>query len=294
MWRLLSLSLLLIFSPAFADSDVAWKTIELEWEEVPHASSYEVKLTPAEQGAKIHVFTVPDNHLSQQVPIGKYKLQVRAKSKETDEFSPWSAPSDIEVVTKEVIPIHPADKDTISADGSAKQSIEFKWSPVENARIYTLKVWSEEKKDTPWVFTGSNTSRKLEVPPGRMYYWQVYFESADNVAYQQEPKIFTFTLQGTKLITPEVNAYAVGKNLSWKPGEEAKTFKVKLSYQHLDETAWTPVKDATLEKAEWDLGKLKPGRYQLEVMSMAPRRLNSDTAKKVFLVKPTAQELADR
>ena len=137
--------------------------MELEWEKVENASGYEVRLTPTD-GSKARVFPTVENHFAQEVPVGNYHLQIRARSKETGDLSPWSAPIELEVAVKEIIPITPADQSTIDAAGNAKQPVEFKWSPVEKVKIYTLKVWSEDRKETPWIFTGKGTSKKLEVP----------------------------------------------------------------------------------------------------------------------------------
>lgn len=301
MSRLLLSVLALVVIPAFAQAPAVppapdasaeptvWKTIELEWEAVDKAVGYEIKLTPL-TGGKAHVFEAGESHLSQQVPVGNYKLQIRARDRD-GEFSPWSEPSDLEVAVKEIIPLSPTDKSQIEATGNGKQSVEFSWSPVDKIRIYTLKVWSEDKKDTPWVFTGRTTKKTLQVPPGRVYYWQVLFESANDVVYNQEPKTFSFTLQGTQLATPAVAPFQAGKDLNWKGSDETKLYKTKLYYRHLDETEWTPIKDAQSADNRLSTKGLKPGNYKFEVIAMAPRRLNSVPASVEFYIKPSLAEL---
>lgn len=275
-------------APSPADPTV-WKTIELEWEAVDKAVGYEIKLAPV-TGGKAHVFEAGESHLSQQVPVGNYKLQIRARDRD-GEFSPWSEPSDLEVAVKEIIPLHPADKSQIDATGSAKQPVEFSWSPVDKIRIYTLKVWSEDKKETPWVFTGRTTKKILEVPPGRVYYWQVLFESANDVVYNQEPKTFSFTLQGTQLAKPEVAPVQAGKDVNWKGSDETKLYKIKLFYRHLDETQWTPIQDARFKADHLSTNGLKAGNYKFEVIATAPRRLDSAPASVEFYIKPSLAEL---
>lgn len=289
----LILSLLFLFSahPASAqEKEESWKTIELEWEKVPDADGYEVRFTPTTAGGKARVFTTQDNKFSQLVPVGLYKLQIRAKAKGTDEWSEWSPASDFEVANKEVAPLFPADKAVIDATGKGKQEIEFRWSPVEKIREYTLKVWSDEKKDTPWIFTGKNTHKKLEVPPGRVYYWQVLFASADEVDYAQEPKTFSFSLQGEQLLAPEINEYVAGKPISWKSSAGAKAYKVKLFYRHLDEKEWSRVRDEKIEATSLAT-KLKPGQYKIEVVATSPKHADSLPGNAEFLVKPTLEDI---
>ena len=266
---------------------VLWKTVELEWEEVPGAVSYEVRLTPA-TGGKSRVFSVKENRLSHQVPVGNYQLQIRAKAADSDSFSAWSPSSDLEVLNKEIIPLHPEDNSVINAGEGKKQEVEFRWSPVDKVREYTLRVWSDEKKETPWIFTGTKTHKKLEVPTGRVYYWQVLFISANEVDYAQDPKTFSFSLQGAQLLRPEFIAEA--KLPTWKGGDGTKAYKVKLFFRHLDETEWKTVLEEKTEKS-FLTKKLKPGNYKIEVTATAPRRSDSEPAVHEFLVKPSLAEL---
>jgi hypothetical protein len=267
------------------------KTIEVDWDEVENTTGYEVKLTPA-TGEKPLFFSTKENHLTRKVPLGTYTLQIRAR--ETDEASPWSAPTTLEVAIKEIQPLNPEDGSTINAEGKDKQVVEFKWSPVDKIKIYTLKVWSESRRENPWVFTGKTTAKKIEVPPGEVYHWQVSFESADDVSYAQEPRIFSFVLQGTKLLRPEIDAKISKtnpKSLSWTAPADAKEYDAKLFYRYLDETEWKLVREETLTTNSWAMQKLRPGAYKVEVVAHAPRRLSSEKAELEFVIKPTASDL---
>lgn len=285
------INFVVFFYLAFAHAEeVSKKTIELEWEEVPQAGGYEVKLTPAQGTGKPYLFQTVENHISQQVPVGNYHLQIRAKAKDSDDYSEWSESSEIEVVIKEVVPLFPSDQAVIDAKGAGKQEIAFKWSPVDKVKEYTLKVWSEDRKEFPWVFTGQNTHKTLEVPPGRVYYWQVLFASANSIDYAQEPKTFSFALQGPQLLKPEINKYVTGKNLTWTGGEGTKAYKIKLFYRHLDETNWTPLRSEKIEANSLQ-AKLKAGNYKIEVIATAPRRADSIPATYEFLVKPSFEDV---
>ena len=265
-----------------------WKNVELEWDQVDNVLSYEVRLTPA-LGGTARVFTAKENHLVQEVPIGTYTLQVRCLGKDGETFSPWSEGRTLEVANKEIVPISPEDKSTIEAENADKQPVEFKWSPVDKVKIYTIKVWSTDKKDTPWVFTGTETSKKLAVPPGKVYFWQVSFESAGDTDYAQEPKVFSFTLHGSKLLKPEITRS--GPTLNWDPNPEASHFLTKFYYRHLDDTEWVLVREQTLSVTSWPIAKLKPGNYKIEIMATAPRHLPSDPAAFEFTVKPSLADL---
>jgi hypothetical protein len=278
--------------PPAAPPSVPLKTIELEWDAVENAGSYEVKLTP-EGGGEPLQFKTPENRLSHEVPIGNYDLQVRALSADGQDASPWSERMPFAVAAKELTPLNPEDGATLDGQSVPKVTVEFKWTPVDKVKLYTLVVWNEDKKDKPWVFTTKNTSKKLDVPAAQVYYWQVKFESADAVTYQQQPKTFSFTLLGSALLKPEIQTKmpARPESFRWRSSPQAQEYEVKLSFRHLDESEWKTLRADKRPDTQWTVGSLKPGVYRLEVTAKASRRAPSATAVHEFTVKPSVQEL---
>lgn len=275
-----------------ASAPLAMKTIELEWDSVDNAGSYEVKLLPEDALVPMQ-FTTQEAKLVQQVPVGNYTLQVRARSTDGSDYSPWSEPMPFAVVVKELQPLHPEDKSVVPSDGVSKQTVEFRWTPVEKVKLYTLVVWSEEKKETPYIFNTKETFKKLEVPAAQVYFWQVKFESADNVAYAQQPKTFTFTLLGKHLLKPEINSKSPPPltELTWRASPDAKEYAAKIYYRCLDESEWKPLREAKLAGTSWAIGKLKAGAYKLEVIARAPRHIDSEAAVYQFVIKPAQADL---
>lgn len=294
---------------AFAQPEL--KTIEIEWEEVPNAESYIVKLTPVPEKTappagtenatlkptvlpESLYFTTKEAKLNQQVPVGLYELRIRSRSHEADVFSKWSDPVALEVATKDVKPLSPTDKAVIEAKNKATEAIEFKWTPVEKVKEYTITVWTSDAKDKPFEFKTKNTSKTLTVKTGRDYFWQVNFDSATDVSYAQMPPIFSFTLVGSKLIKPlDIKQARVGEEhqISWSASEDARTYQAKLSFHFLDENEFKPLKNAELKNGLWNVGKLKAGAYRLEIIARAPQRVDSDVSALEFMVKPTEAQL---
>ena len=271
----------------------AFKTIEIEWEAVPKVGGYEVRLVPAGGGKTLKFLTV-ESRLVQDVPVGEYKMQIRSRAKDEDYMSAWSEVIPLEIVAKEITPIKPEDKATLNAVGIAKYTVEFEWATVDKVKEYTLKVWSEKRIDKPWVFVTRKTSKKLDVPPGEVYHWQVLFESASAVSYAQAPTTFTFTILGQKLTTPEITIPTPAPNLnkmSWRESEGATTYIAKLYYRHLDETTWTLALQTQTPHTEWLFAGLKRGAYRLDVLATAARRTQSDLAQFEFSIKPSDVEL---
>ena len=286
------LSLCVLLSFVGRASEVTTKVIEIEWEPITRAGGYDLKFIPDDGKAAIFVRTT-ESRLSQELPIGKYRLQIRTRAKDEDYASDWSAPVPIEVVEKTINPLKPEDKAVIESKAT-KHTVEFEWSPVENVKEYTLKVWNDKRKDNPWVFVTRQTRKRLEVPAAENYYWQVLFEAANSINYQQEPTTLTFTLLGSRLVTPSIStpkSITDVRGLTWTESPGAEEYVIELAYRHLDETEFQPIKSLTTKDLKLPFDQLKPGVYRAQIQARAIKRLPSEKGQLEFLVKPTAEAM---
>lgn len=269
------------------------KTIELEWEPIDNADGYEVRLTP--EGGKPIFFRTFESKLSEEVPVGVYNLRIRSRSKEAaDLWSPWSDGLRLEVLKKELVLEEPLNDSTITAKTGAREEVTFKWSEIPKIRDYVLKIWTEETKEKPLVFSTRKNFQKLRLLPGQVYFWQVTFESATATQYVQVVKTNMFMLQGPKLIQPSITPFKPKEEktgLSWISSKRAQSFTAQLFYRHLDEKEWQEYKSEKPTETRWDFGKLKPGAYKLEVVAHAPKHADSDKGSYEFLVKPKQEEI---
>jgi hypothetical protein len=288
-------SLFLLFCLSAHAQELPLKGVELEWDPVENAFGYEVRLTPKAGGTPL-TYRVLENKFAQDVPVGVYILRIRSRHKEVADFwSPWSDPITLDVLVKELLTLAPADEAVLESKGGAREEVTFMWTKIDKARDYVLKIWTEETKDKPLTFFTRKNSQRLKLLPGRVYYWQVVFDSATQVTYAQEVRTSMFMLQGPKLIQPSINEIpplTEIKELSWVKVPKAKAYKAKLSYHYLDEAKFEKVDEAELTEPKWTFKeKLKPGVYKVEVIATAPRHANSDPGILEFTVKPTEAEL---
>ncbi|MBX3021136.1 MAG: hypothetical protein KF799_05610 [Bdellovibrionales bacterium] len=293
------ISALFFCSALSAHAQPVQKTIELEWEEVPNASAYVIKLTPIDNGSAGQplYYTTPEAKLSEQVPVGLYQLRIRSRSKEDESFSKWSDPIPLEVLVKEMKPISPADNAVIEAKNKLSDNVTLSWTPIEKVKEYTITIWTNDAADKPFTFKTQSTSKVLAVKTGRDYHWQVNFETSNDISYAQTPPVFHFTMIGPKLIKP--SDIKIGKVndehvLEWTAHADAKEFKNRLLFRFLDEKDFKPMKEAATSTGSWNVGKLPPGAYRFEVNARAPQRVDSDKSDFEFSVKPTESELFRR
>lgn len=273
------------------------KSVELEWEEVPGAVSYILRLQPSIGGEPLYL-TSEQAHLKEQIPLGVYKLQIRSRGKQDDVLSPWSEAIQLEVVTKELLPLSPKNEETVEAQSLKEQTVDFTWTPVDQVKVYNLKIWSDDQNFKPVIFKTRTTKKSLGVRPGHRYFWQVSFESANSTSYAQTPATFSFQLIGERLLSPtdlQLTRKDADQILNWRPATEAQLYKAKLLFHYLDESHFAPLKpdlSATLKTTEWNTGKLKPGVYRLELTASARNRTDSEPVLFDFVVKPLETDLA--
>lgn len=268
-------------------------TVELDWEPISNAQAYEVKLEPKDGGDAI-IIKSTENKISQRVPIGEYDVRIRSQDKKSGYFGKWSAPIAIEVSSKIVKLIYPEDNATLSDFPGEEGEIEFRWEANADARQYTLKVWSDNEAEAQEIPV-SDTSYKLKVPLGRIYHWNVTFETNRAVKYQADPLTFSFSLLGKRLLRPEINPKIESDEdqsiIKWTESPEAKAYKSKVMFRYLDETEYRPLAEGEVDTNSWSTQKFKPGAYKIEVVATAPLRMNSEPAVYEYVHKPTEQEL---
>ncbi len=276
-------------------------TLDIEWEQIEDATSYEVKLTPA-SGGEVLKYLSSDTRLTQKLPQGTYKFQIRSRERSTGYFGPWSAETEVEVTPKAVQLISPAEGAEISEPKEKRAQVEFQWTPVLGAKEYTLRIWFDEEKNAR-EFKSKSAKKLLTLPAAKTYAWQVTFLTDRSVGYLAAPQIGNFKVLGKQLMKPLITeklfpvetapkAQVVNQLIKWRGSQASKSYKVKLARRALDETDWTQVKEvAKQEITELQFEKLKPGAYKIEVTSQSPNRVSSDPAVYEFVVKPTEAEL---
>jgi hypothetical protein len=295
-------------APATAHVEQAAKspsqaTLDLEWEAVEGASGYEVKLTPQiapqttdEENDKREIlkFLTAENKLSERVPVGVYKMQIRSKDKISGYFGPWSKAAKIELAAKIVELLSPANNDIIKDVKSKRSAVLFQWSPVPQVLFYTLKVWSDDPTKAQ-EFTVRAPSKRLNLISARVYHWEVTFKTKQAIGYLATPQRYSFTLLGPQLVQPVVDR-DVGlphvEKTAWSLSPGAQFYSGKIFRHALDETDWQDYREIKeTPKTAWDFDRLPPGVYRVEIVAHAKNRSDSEPGFYEFTVKPTEEEL---
>lgn len=273
-------------------------TLDLEWETVAGASSYDVKLTPKSGGASIEV-NVKENKLSHRMPVGVYLLRIRSQDEASGLFGPWSEPTEIEVAAREIELSEPVNGAEIDADSARLSRVVFRWRPARGAKIYVLKIWMADDETKQKEFKTGNTALAVRLPTAKSYRWQVTFESDTEVGYLTASTSYGFSLVGPRLTKPVVQAVADPKKglsaltqIRWTRVPRATFYTARMWRRFLDENEWEAVaENEAFAALFWRFDRLKPGQYRFEVIAQAKNRRASEPGVLELTVKPTADEL---
>lgn len=269
--------------------------LSMEWEAVKGASGYQVRLAPLDRKDEILIFTLDENKISREVREGSYKLQVRSRDQTTGYYGPWSQGARIEVSTQSITPLYPENESVLSSPRDRRQIVEFKWAPVKAASVYLLKIWPDDDFEKAKEFRSIQTVKKLNLPAGRSYKWQVTFKNKNKVSYRVSPNVQSFSLLGPQLLTPIIDenlGLPNVKQMNWRRSPGAKNYQVLLQRRSIDDEDWRPIvenNEALDNKVNF--AKLSPGVYRMEVSAHAPHRVPSEKAFFEFTVKPTVEDL---
>lgn len=165
------------------------EVVNLEWQEMPDATSYRVQIT--EQGNLIKEETTTKKELEVELPEGEFVWKVRAENETRNTFYS-SRKIQIDIVSPAVPElIKPADESTLTTE-----TVNFEWKREEKAgsaetdSLFVFKdVKMEELVEKEQVTTSHNTILERQ----ENYYW--YMRSYDAAGNKSERSIiFSFTV----------------------------------------------------------------------------------------------------
>ena len=199
------LVLLLVSIPPARAAEYRRK-VDVELEEIPDASRYEIKVTRVREGgrtSKPTYFKMRKPIWSAEIAPGLYLLQVRSYD-DRDVPGDWSDPFEYWIklpAPKMISPVAGAEVKTKDDD---EASVELKWEPVEGAAKYRIEVMSEDESIRKELFSGSN-STKVTLPVAKYYRWRAFTRLKDEVDGEEPESTAEFTLLGAPLEKPAIN-----------------------------------------------------------------------------------------
>lgn len=279
-----------------SQADEYRRVINVEWEPVEAAKTYDLELTPVpaiEGQEPIQAKTAEAAWVGKLTP-GTYQMRIRARDRRGAPGA-WSPAEEFKVGLDTPQLTSPKPKALISsAEDTA--NVEFVWKPVGGAKDYLLEIVSE---DTGTKVTQVVTENKFTatLPAAKKYSWKVLARS--EVVQSDAASLDDFTIMGQKIETPEIETpeSQFVRQLKWKFPTHADRFDYLVTRQNPKTKKWEPVERMKdVQVTEIPFRETWPGgTYRFVVRAKGQLRANSNPGEIKFTVftgdrSPAAQE----
>ncbi len=263
----------LIFIILFFLLPLQARKVNLEWDEIETAKSYEIQLTRGKN--KISKKTNVAKWSGELEP-GIYSLTIRAFDHRKVP-SEWSEPKPITIGIDKPKLISPEVAQTIKGKDAKETRVHFKWTKISQAKKYLLEVSSKTDSFKKSLDT-KDTETDLKLKTAEEYTWAVTAVS-ENSDLNSNRVESSFTVKGPKLAPPKIekpeNEFV--RKLQWDQPEFATSYSVTIQRKDSKTNKWSdvykknPLADQSVDFAE----SLPGGKYRIAVSSQAPLRESS-------------------
>ena len=178
------------------------RTIEIDFDAVPNATQYEVKVLPfSDLSIQPLTFLLDGVHFSEKIPLGHWKIDVRTFDKR-HVAGRWNSLGDVEIKFKAPVLLNPTEKATLSTEPDIKKPVIFKWEAFSPLASYKLVIKSNSSPkailDTKVV--GGTFTHPLA--PGS-YTWSITSKPPKGIALDGvDPKVASFDILAGRLAPP--------------------------------------------------------------------------------------------
>lgn len=274
-----------VFSGAFASEYE--RVVNMEWEPIEGAKSYELELSPVPmtEGAKVRVEKTGVPDWSGPLKPGTYSMRIRAKDRRNAPGE-WSTPEEFKVNIESTQISSPKMDELVKTDQDIESPVDFKWKPVEGARDYVFEVQSEDGSFAKTEVTKDSQIR-LEVPVAKKYSWKVLARYSDEIQ-SDATATGQFSLLGKKLKTPELNKPETEfvREVTWSKPDFTDNYDLIVTRLDPKSKKWENVaqmKDVKENQLPFD-SKWKGGRYKVALRAKGNLRENSGKTEVQFKV----------
>jgi hypothetical protein len=260
------------------------RTLDLELEEVPGSSGYEVevvRLLPNGRTGKAEKFRLKTTSWHATLAPGHYTMRVRSLDSR-DVPGEWNESRNFMVKLFAPHRLAPEESAVVKSDNDEKEKIKFQWDQGEKAESYKIEI-----KDTKGNVVVQNdltdTSIYETLLVGQDYSWQVTPANKSLETEGESSPPYKFKLVGKKLDAPKIMGVTEieTKLLSWKPSTHAEKYEVELDIKTND--SFKSVRTWSIPQFAINLNKaLASGTYRLKVKATAYDRRDSEESVKEF------------
>ena len=273
-----------IASALVAAEPIFKRDVELSWDQVPGAKSYELEIKKIEKGRSgeiaIPLVKTEKTLWKGNLPPGKYTLRLRTYD-DRGVAGAWSDPAEFMAAYPVVKMIAPKSNAQLKTKEAVDVPLKFLWQKIPGSPPslqYLFELVDEKNQPTfSQIVEGNTLTTKLKV--ANEYRWRVSVVAAAGQKSDQLEQPFSFSIWGGTLDAPSINAPKdeFTTEINWSKPEYAKSYRVQVFAKRLGEKAWSSVlienqfkNEALLIPEDWS-----PGNYRIVVIADAPLRQKS-------------------
>lgn len=294
---LLSLSSPRIWAQDDKSSYFTKRIVEIEWDEVPYATEYQLQIYDGRTKKFIKTFTSTTNLFKLNVKMGKYFFRSRIRDR-FERTSEWTDLAELIIApppTRITTPL-PLDVENFADKKTGVFNLPVGWAPLPGIEDYKVLLISPTGTSVAeWPVKA--TSLDLKIPPGQ-YQIKVQAILADGTLGDPSEPTGVLSVVGAKIQPPTLEFQRkMGSEqfLEWSSEMRQALYDGEIFYKAHEGTDWIKVKDlvSMVDKKLDMMTNYKPGLYRVSLRAKAPGFTPSDATQIEFVVKPTVSVLED-
>jgi hypothetical protein len=205
-----------------ADDSDSKRSVELELEEIPGATAYEIELKN-DSTDNVQTFNLKTPNWKARIRPGQYSLRMRSFD-HRNVPGPWSSATPVVVKLQKVKLLTPTPAAEILSKEEKTATVKFSWTKISEANKYEVTVIADNQD--PIVSTTRSTEIEIELPVAKAYRWSVAAMSKNEHKGDADENQNTFTLIGAPLEAPEIqipdDKYVT--KINWAPTQHAVSY----------------------------------------------------------------------
>lgn len=212
------------------------RAVDLSWEPIPGAVSYELEVS-GKIGAAKNLFPFPTTEATLKLAPDIYEIRIRSIDKRK---VPGEWGKDMVVRVSPLAPawVSPSEGSLIKFKSYDQGSTELKWSPIPGARFYKISIKSTTSEFTFTTVTQKNEV-KAEIPIEEKFNVQVtsLLEKSEDGDSESKSATLAFATQGLQLKKPRIKKPESDfiYDISWIKVDRAESYAFELSKKGKDQ-----------------------------------------------------------
>lgn len=284
-----------VLYPKFAVS--AESNVELEWEGLENAKSYDLEVKSSKNTFK---FQVKEPIWAGRLSPGFFKMRVRARDKRSVPGE-WSEYQEFKVFLDSPDFVNPTSGTIIASSNNENQNVAFKWKKVFSGKKYSLDVQGLDSTFRKQVEIKNDEKTTMELPVATKFMATIRAANEVLTSNPEKDSVAEFIVSGKKLAAPKITQpeSLFVREVKWTKPEFAQAYSYVLEKMDVKSQRYN-VFDENKElrgeampfKKEWP-----GGIYRLTVKAIANYRPSSESVSIRFTAKDgdrteKAEELA--